>query len=325
VVNEEDEKVLVFCHHHATAAEVAHALRKRLPTPAPEPEAESRLESAWLAMYESDLRELPEPRAREFRAFVRWLSCPLVYQQVARWIGSARLDKDLQTRADDIASLLGQRPVRCDGQPSIADAAKRLFESLGAGGSSSTQAILRLAAKEPAAQHFPSERVIAVTDPGETDSMSYEGESRLFYRKQPDTLMAIFNSPFGPEVLVVTDKLSEGVDLHRYCRHIVHYELSPSPIRIVQRNGRVRRLGSWASRTNRPIRIVYPAFGETRDKRLVEIMKGRLKRFDLLLGGTGSRLEGSILDEDEQWKYEILARLPGIRAPLAAAIDSQER
>ena len=97
-------------------------------------------------------------------------------------------------------------------------------------------------------------------------------------------MMAIFNSPFGPDVLVVTDRLSEGVDLHRYCRYIVHYELSPSPIRIVQRNGRVRRLGSWASTTNRPIRIVYPAFGETRDQRLVEIMKGRLKRFDLLLG-----------------------------------------
>ena len=33
VVNEDDEKVLVFCHHHATAAEIAHALRQRLPTP----------------------------------------------------------------------------------------------------------------------------------------------------------------------------------------------------------------------------------------------------------------------------------------------------
>ena len=129
--------------------------------------------------------------------------------------------------------------------------------------------------------------------------------------------MAIFNSPFGPDVLIVTDKLSEGVDLHRYCRHIVHYELSPSPIRIVQRNGRVRRLGSWASTTNRPIRIAYPAFGETRDHRLVEIMKGRLKRFDLLLGGTGSKIEGNVLDEDERWKYEILARLPSRRAALA--------
>ncbi len=316
VVNDEDEKVLVFCHHHATAAELARALRQRLPTPAHQSEEESLLESAWFAVYESELKKLPGPRAGELCAFVRWLCCPLLYQQVARWIGSARLDKDLRMHPDDIANLLRQSPGRYDGQPSIADAAKRLFESLGEGGSSSTQAILRLAAMEPDKQHFPSERVIAVADPGETDGLS-DGESQLFYRKQPDTIMAIFNSPFGPEVLVVTDRLSEGVDLHRYCRHIVHYELSPSPIRIVQRNGRVRRLGSWASTTNRPVRIVYPAFGETRDQRLVEIMKGRLRRFDLLLGGTGSKIEGNVLDEDELWKYEILARLPSRRAALA--------
>jgi len=46
-------------------------------------------------------------------------------------------------------------------------------------------------------------------------------------------------------------------------------------------------------------------------------LKGRLKRFDLLLGGTGSKIEGNVLDEDERWKYEILARLPSMRAALA--------
>jgi ERCC4-related helicase len=319
VVNQEDEKVLVFCHHHATAAEIAHALRKRLPTPPRRSKAESLLESAWLEVYESNLRDLSVPRAGELRAFIRWLSCPLLYQQVARWMGLTHSDENLRMIPNDIAKLLRQCPGRYDGQPSIAEASKRLFESLEASGSSSTQAILRLAVRKPDTQHFPSERVIAVADPDEMDGSPSEDESRLFYRKQPDIMMAIFNSPFGPEVLVVTDRLSEGVDLHRYCRHIVHYELSPSPIRIVQRNGRVRRLGSWASTTNRSIRVVYPAFGETRDQRLVEIMKARLKRFDLLLGGTGAKIEGSVLDEDERWKYEILARLPRLRAPLAVA------
>lgn len=45
-------------------------------------------------------------------------------------------------------------------------------------------------------------------------------------------------------VLVTTDHLSEGVDLHRWCRHLIHYELDPSPIRTIQRNGRIRRIDS---------------------------------------------------------------------------------
>ncbi|WP_210546735.1 helicase-related protein [Rhodoferax sp. PAMC 29310] len=57
-------------------------------------------------------------------------------------------------------------------------------------------------------------------------------------------MIRVFGSPFGPDVLVVIDKLSEGIDLHNYCRHLIHYELDTSPIRTVQRNGRIRRVGA---------------------------------------------------------------------------------
>jgi ERCC4-related helicase len=109
----------------------------------------------------------------------------------------------------------------------------------------------------------------------------------IFFQRQPDITLAIFNSPFGPDVLVATDRLSEGVDLHRYCRHLIHHELDPSPVRTVQRNGRLRRVSSWAARTKQPICIMYPALKGTRDERLVEIMQLRLQQFDLLLGGVG--------------------------------------
>ena len=78
VVNDEDEKVLVFCHHHATATEIASALRQRLPTPAHQSEEESLLESAWIALYESELKELPGPRARELLRI-----CPLALLSLA--------------------------------------------------------------------------------------------------------------------------------------------------------------------------------------------------------------------------------------------------
>ena len=98
-------------------------------------------------------------------------------------------------------------------------------------------------------------------------------------------MLALFNSPFGPDVLVTTDRLSEGVDLHRCCRHLIHYELDASPVRTLQRNGRIRRVGSWAALTKQPIRYAYPTFGGTRDEKAVDIMRQRINAFGLLLGG----------------------------------------
>lgn len=43
-------------------------------------------------------------------------------------------------------------------------------------------------------------------------------------------------------VLIVTDKHSQGVDLHKSEAWLIHYELSWNPIRIIQRFGRVWRL-----------------------------------------------------------------------------------
>lgn len=97
--------------------------------------------------------------------------------------------------------------------------------------------------------------------------------------------LALFNTPFGPDVLVATDKLSEGIDLHRYCRILVHYELDPSPVRVRQREGRVRRVASWAARVGMRVEYAYPAYPNTRDEALVRIIRERLERFDVLLGG----------------------------------------
>ncbi|WP_433714884.1 helicase-related protein [Nocardia sp. CA-084685] len=42
-------------------------------------------------------------------------------------------------------------------------------------------------------------------------------------------------------VLVTTDVTSEGVNLHRQCNHLIHYDVPWSLIRIEQRNGRIDR------------------------------------------------------------------------------------
>jgi hypothetical protein len=128
-----------------------------------------------------------------------------------------------------------------------------------------------------------------------------------FRCEPPDTLISIFNSPFGPEVLVVTDKLSEGIDLHRYCRRLIHYELDPSPIRTVQRNGRLRRVNSWSAVTGKPILYAYPAFRGTRDQKLVQVMKKRIDGFSLLLGGVQGFDVEDLPESEEQWRNEVIA------------------
>ena len=35
-----------------------------------------------------------------------------------------------------------------------------------------------------------------------------------------------FNTPLLPEILVCTSVGAEGIDLHRHCRHVVHYDLA---------------------------------------------------------------------------------------------------
>ena len=53
-----------------------------------------------------------------------------------------------------------------------------------------------------------------------------------------------FNSPLLPEVLICTSVGQEGIDLHRHCRHVVHFDLAWNPAVLEQRTGRADRIGS---------------------------------------------------------------------------------
>jgi len=149
--------------------------------------------------------------------------------------------------------------------------------------SSSSRQLFAASGAKVAGADFDAHLIVAVTEPPVGISRA---ELAIFHSGSPDTVLSLFNSPFGPDVLVVTDAFSEGFDLHRYCRHIIHYELDPSPMRTIQRNGRLRRVDCWAARTGKRLVIGYPVFKGTRDERLVEIMQDRLTQFDLLLGAS---------------------------------------
>ena len=52
----------------------------------------------------------------------------------------------------------------------------------------------------------------------------------------------------GAASAVTTDVASEGIDLHYECNNIIHYDLPWSIITLIQRNGRIDRIGQTSHR-----------------------------------------------------------------------------
>ena len=88
------------------------------------------------------------------------------------------------------------------------------------------------------------------------------------------------------DLLITTDVLAEGVNLQQ-CRHIINFDMPWNPMRLVQRHGRIDRIGSRHNRVF--LRTIFPA-----------------DRLDRLL-----RLEERILD-----KLAMAAASVGVAAPI---------
>lgn len=287
---ENGEKVLVFCHHRATASELLGELERSLKAVSVSRCGPS--EKVWRATWESLLLGEDALFSEDYslvKQIINWLCTPGLRAQISGWLGEPALT------VEELAKQLKRTRPRGSklSVPTVYDSANRLMAVLLDRQSTSTRALLKSIAKGTQtfggkASHFPGRLDDGFRVMG---SWHHDGQTtppRTLYTGKPDIVLALFNSPFGPDVLVTTDRLSEGVDLHRYCRHLIHYELDPSPVRTLQRNGRVRRVGSWAALTGRPIQYGYPTFEGTRDKKAFEVMKQRINAFDLLLGGVPS-------------------------------------
>lgn len=138
-----------------------------------------------------------------------------------------------------------------------------------------------------------------------------------------DAVFNGFNTPLLPDILVCTQVGQEGIDLHRYCRHIVHYDLGWNPATLEQRTGRTDRLGSMAMRERNlalaalsngsvgsdevlsalpGLDIALPYLAGTYDERMYNRLRSRAQTFEILTGGDPSanrEYEKSWLDPDD--------------------------
>jgi ERCC4-related helicase len=96
-------------------------------------------------------------------------------------------------------------------------------------------------------------------------------------------LMRAFNTPFFPDVLVCSQVMGEGVDLQRFCRHVIHHDLAWNPSTIEQRTGRIDRLGCKAEGRH-PIVVYLPYLAGTADERQYQVMSDRERWFRIVMG-----------------------------------------
>ena len=102
-------------------------------------------------------------------------------------------------------------------------------------------------------------------------------------RETRSRLMRAFNTPFFPDVLVCSEVMGEGVDLQRFCRHVIHHDLAWNPSTIEQRTGRVDRIGCKAE--GRQSSVVYlPYLAGTADERQYRVMTDREQWFRVVMG-----------------------------------------
>src|SRR5207237_5019 len=130
--------------------------------------------------------------------------------------------------------------------------------------------------------------------------------------KSRAAVFAGFNTPLLPEILVCTAVGQEGIDLHRECRHVVHYDLGWNPATIEQRTGRTDRIGSKTERERKlalrrsanaveqdmpGLEVALPYLAATYDERMFDALRTRAQVFEILTGGdpTADR------DEDNPW------------------------
>lgn len=133
------------------------------------------------------------------------------------------------------------------------------------------------------------------------------------------TLVQQFRMPGYPFVLVSTDLLQEGEDLHTFCSDVFHYGISWTPSSMEQRIGRVDRVRSQTERRlreadrkpegNDKLQVYYPYLSDT-----VEVLQvvRVLKRMDTFL-----RLmhEDLALPEFDQKRLSISHEIMGLPRP----------
>lgn len=94
--------------------------------------------------------------------------------------------------------------------------------------------------------------------------------------------LSSFQNPLEPFALIVSNAGSESLDMQNYTKGCIHYDMAWSPGLMIQRNGRINRIGKRA-RKNLPIENHYLIIPNTYDERIFAALQQRMKALSLLI------------------------------------------
>jgi hypothetical protein len=152
---------------------------------------------------------------------------------------------------------------------------------------------------------------------------------RLLGRQQPSggmagqvnrTLVQQFRMPGYPMVLVTTDLLQEGEDLHTFCSTIHHYGISWTPSAMEQRIGRIDRVRSQTDRRLSTLdrdpsgedllQVHFPYLADTVEVLQVERVLDRMNTFLRLMH------EGLTVPKAQEKKIDVAREMISTRSPV---------
>jgi len=117
--------------------------------------------------------------------------------------------------------------------------------------------------------------------------------------------------------------MAEGVDLHRYCRYVVHHDLCWNPSTLEQRTGRIDRIGAKVETAGRSIHLYKPFLAATQDERQFQVVSDRERWFNIVMGAeyaddaasterqAGRVRLASAVCEDLTFRLEVVPTPPG--------------
>jgi superfamily II DNA or RNA helicase len=157
-----------------------------------------------------------------------------------------------------------------------------------------------------AIQHLHSAKVTGGAAPKSTLKKSYDFQEllTLFSPRSKEKAVVLPNEPAEIDLLIGTDCISEGQNLQD-CDYLINYDIHWNPVRIIQRFGRVDRIGS----PNSSIQLVnyWPDISLDEYINLKERVESRMMIADVTATGDDNVLSAQA--NDVSYRKEQLRRL----------------
>jgi superfamily II DNA or RNA helicase len=239
----------------------------------------------------------------------------------------ARLERDAHLSYLSVMRRLGTQLRRAQDEVTSLEELQRLLDQCNGNPESKMAALLNHL--DAIHGEYPHEKVIIFTEYSDTvqaiahsldETNHYKGKYCLLTGDLPpgarDGIIAEFAHP-EKVFLVATDAAGEGLNLHKHCHRMVHFELPWNPNRLEQRNGRIDRYGQ-----TKPPLIGFLYARDTYEGEVLARLVDKIERQIARLGSVGDVLGQLQVERIEQ----IVARAPSdVRAAIQEAEHQIDR